>query len=65
MMNLEAELAKLKDTALFEDNGESLSKALITIFRNLNDEKAIRNISIHLRADDQSKVFCVEFVFVP
>ena len=63
-MNGEQSIKKLHDTAIFEDHGEFLSKAIATIFVELNDKKAVRNVSIHLREDDQSKVLCVEFVMM-
>ena len=59
----QAQWDKLKDTALFEDKGEAVAVALRTVFKELNDEKRVGGVNIHLRDDDQSKVEIIQFYF--
>ena len=54
---------KLKGTSLFADKGEVAAAAIRTVFRELNDEKAIAGINIHLIEDDQSKIGTIQFYF--
>ena len=52
---------KLKGTVLFADKGEVAAVAIRTILHELNDEKAIGGVNIHLMKDDQSKIETIQF----